>query len=503
LTVIATVQTQNATTTTSTEANSSVTEAASSIPQLTQTTTSVSCSPESVESDTSTTCTVTVSGNGPTGPVDFYTTSTDGTLDPESCSLVAGSCSVQYTDGMYGQPTITAEYGGDDYNLGSQGQTTVSITGGQEEEVCPGFYLSEGLAPAASTTGDDNIYITVHWGGEIPSGGLSVEFGAYPHSQDITADFAFNPITMYGASSSVLMNIKTQGAPDGNYVVSVAAQTTDPQTDEQCTTGINADVTVSATTAFVQTTGENQSEAIWLNGLASPFQVSGNITASQYSNFLAHLDQNGKLASLTFTLTGPTGTDGTGTITIPKSLVAPGYTPELYISGQQVQIKVTQDSTNFYITYTTHFSVHSAQLQFAPLGSTTGGTSQIIAKIEEVVPGYLIIIGIPVIFLALVALIVKRGKDGEVKGSTPLGSPTSPSSTPVPVVSSSSKAPTPTNTVVSSPAVPHSTPSPQIPSPAITSVIPGPANPYGFCGKCGQPLDRDDKFCGSCGAGSS
>jgi len=134
-----------------------VTEAASTSIRQAQTTTSVSCSPGTVASGTSTTCTVDVSGNGPTGLADFYTTSTDGAFDPESCSLSGGSCSVQYVDGQGGQPTITAEYGGDDGNLGSQGTTVITVTGGKQEQSCDGFYLTEGLAPAAPTTGDDNI----------------------------------------------------------------------------------------------------------------------------------------------------------------------------------------------------------------------------------------------------------------------------------------------------------------------------------------------------------
>jgi hypothetical protein len=317
---------------------------------------------------------------------------------------------VQYTDGQNGQPTITAEYGGDDSNLGSQGATVVTITGGKQEQSCNGFYLTEGLAPAAPTTGDDNIYITVHWGGEIPSSGLSIEFGAFSQSQDITADFAFNPITMYGPSSSVLMNINTLHATDGNYVIAVAAETTDPQTGVQCDTGINADVTVSGTTVFVQTTGQGQAEDIWLKGIPSPFQVSGEITASQYSNFATGVDQNGYLTSLTFTLTGPTGTDGTGTITIPKSLVSPGSVPTLMIDGQQEQIIVAQDSTNFYITYVTHFSIHDVELAFSPSSPSHPWAA--------IAMGSVIVVALPVI--AVVAVVRHRGgkkRAGEASSS--------------------------------------------------------------------------------------
>jgi hypothetical protein len=231
------------------------------------------------------------------------------------------------------------------------------------------MYLTEGLAPAASTTGDDNIYISLFWGGQTP---VSATFNAVPNSPTIQAGFAFNPVRMLTSKISVLMDITTLHTPDGNYVIAVTAQINDPQSKQPCTAAINADVTVSGSTVFVSSQGNQPAEAIWLSGINSPFLVSGQITASQYSNFDPTLDQNGYLTTLAFTLTGPAGTDGTGTLTIPKVLVQPGFVPQLFIDGVQVQLNsFTQDSTNFYITYTVHFSTHNVQLRFVQPASTT------------------------------------------------------------------------------------------------------------------------------------
>src|SRR5207245_1346476 len=94
------------------------------------TTISVTCSPASVNINTATNCTATVtdsSGTGavtPTGSVTFATNST-GTFSPSnSCALVAGvvgtaSCSVSYTPTVSGHHGITGSFPGDSVHTGS------------------------------------------------------------------------------------------------------------------------------------------------------------------------------------------------------------------------------------------------------------------------------------------------------------------------------------------------------------------------------------------------
>jgi len=234
------------------------------------------------------------------------------------------------------------------------------------------MYLTEGLAPAAPTTGDDNVYVTLFWGGQTP---VSVDFGAFPNDPNMNVGFVFNPVTMYSSTVSVLMDIGTQNTADGNYVINVAAQLVDPTSGQPCNTNMRAYVTVSGTTVFVGTLGARQSEAIWVQGLSSPFLVSGTIAASQYSNFVPTFGPNGKMANLTFVITGPPNVQEDGTLTIPKTLVNPGFVPALYIDGIKTDITVTQDSTNYYIMYVATFSTHTVVLSFLPGSSGTATTT--------------------------------------------------------------------------------------------------------------------------------
>lgn len=232
------------------------------------------------------------------------------------------------------------------------------------------MYLTEGLAPAAPTTGDDNVYVTLFWGGQTP---VSADFGAFPNNPTMNVGFEFNPVTMYSSTVTVLMDIGTQNTPNGNYVINVAAQLTDPVSGQPCSANMRAYVTVSGTTVFVGTLGTLQSEAIWVKGLSSPFMVSGTIAASQYSNFVPTLGPNGKITDLTYVITGPPNTVQDGTLTIPKALVNPGLVPVLSIDGIQTDVTVTQDSSNYYIMYTAHFSTHTVVLSFVEPAS--GGTT--------------------------------------------------------------------------------------------------------------------------------
>ena len=97
---------------------------------LRQTTTSVSCSPSSVNGGVPSTCTATVSGSSPTGTVTLTSSSASGYLAPSNgkCTLSSGSCSVTYRDPNAGAPTVTASYGGDTNNGPSSGATSVTVS---------------------------------------------------------------------------------------------------------------------------------------------------------------------------------------------------------------------------------------------------------------------------------------------------------------------------------------------------------------------------------------
>ena len=104
------------------------------------TTTSVTCSPGTVQTGTASTCTATVTDSAsgtastPTGSVSLTSNST-GTFNPTvaSCALVAttadtASCSVDYTPNITGHHLITGLYNGDATHATSQGAFNVATT---------------------------------------------------------------------------------------------------------------------------------------------------------------------------------------------------------------------------------------------------------------------------------------------------------------------------------------------------------------------------------------
>ena len=107
-----------------------------------QTTTTVSCSPQSVMVGHATTCTATVTdtdvsgmSSTPSGTVSFTTTGT-GTFAGSPCTLTGStgmaSCQVTYSPATVGSGThaLVASYGGDAEHAISSGQSAVTVTAG-------------------------------------------------------------------------------------------------------------------------------------------------------------------------------------------------------------------------------------------------------------------------------------------------------------------------------------------------------------------------------------
>jgi parallel beta-helix repeat protein len=104
-------------------------------------------------------------------------------------------------------------------------------------------------------------------------------------------------------------------------------------------------------------------------------QVTGNITSTQMSNIALTTNQTNSSTTLSFIVTGPTGTTGFSNITIPKSAVPYGTSPIVTINGTQASNQgYTQDSSNYYIWYTTHFSTHQVSIIFATTTHPTDPT---------------------------------------------------------------------------------------------------------------------------------
>jgi hypothetical protein len=75
--------------------------------------------------------------------------------------------------------------------------------------------------------------------------------------------------------------------------------------------------------------------------------------------------QDTKITSVDFTLTGPMGTEGFCNLTLPKIAIPFGTNPIVYIDGIVAENQtLTQDFDNYYIAFTTHFSIHQIEILF-------------------------------------------------------------------------------------------------------------------------------------------
>ncbi len=93
--------------------------------------------------------------------------------------------------------------------------------------------------------------------------------------------------------------------------------------------------------------------------------INGNITSSQISNVTYATDEAAKSTTISFTVTGETGTVGFSNITIPKKEVTSGGAPAIYIDDAMAQNQgYTQNAQNYYVWFTTHFSTHKISIVF-------------------------------------------------------------------------------------------------------------------------------------------
>jgi Bacterial Ig-like domain (group 3) len=106
------------------------------------TSTSVVCSPSSLEAGSSTSCkaSVTDTASGtlitPTGTVTFTSTGA-GTFSSAKCTLASASCSVTYSPSAAGSPVITASYSGDSVHSVSSGTSALTVSTAPSQVTSP------------------------------------------------------------------------------------------------------------------------------------------------------------------------------------------------------------------------------------------------------------------------------------------------------------------------------------------------------------------------------
>jgi tungstate transport system substrate-binding protein len=92
--------------------------------------------------------------------------------------------------------------------------------------------------------------------------------------------------------------------------------------------------------------------------------LGGNITTGQISKITITADQLASITTVAFNVTGQDGS-GFSNMTIEKAAIPFGTTPTVYIDSQKSQDQgYLQDTNNFYVWYTTHFSSHEVIVTF-------------------------------------------------------------------------------------------------------------------------------------------
>jgi hypothetical protein len=199
-------------------------------------------------------------------------------------------------------------------------------------------------------------------------------------------------ITVTGVGSSVTITA-TDGSHSGNsnsFTVTIAptptptteptststpTPTSKPAVTPKPTTPPKATPTPTATPSPSPTPSETIVKATTDNGTTVDLIISGNITSLQMSNIMISTNQSAMTSTISYILTGESGTTGSSKMTIPKTAIN-GKTPVVFIDDQQAANQgFTQDSENFYVWYTTQFSTHQIKIDFAK--SLTSQTASI------------------------------------------------------------------------------------------------------------------------------
>jgi hypothetical protein len=130
--------------------------------------------------------------------------------------------------------------------------------------------------------------------------------------------------------------------------------------------------------------------------------MTGNITRTQISNVTITTNPSSTSTTVAFTITGENGTNGFSNVTLPKTAILKGTIPVLFVDGQQSPSQnYTQDSNNFYVWFTTHFSAHQITIRF---------TMPITPQVSSFSPLLVVGLTVPEIVLIYVTIAIRRLK---------------------------------------------------------------------------------------------
>ncbi|MGA2386781.1 MAG: hypothetical protein ABSG33_09635 [Candidatus Bathyarchaeia archaeon] len=135
-------------------------------------------------------------------------------------------------------------------------------------------------------------------------------------------------------------------------------------------------------------------------------QVTGNATLS---NLTITPYPGNSTTAVTFTITGQDGTTGFINMTLPKSVIPFGTYPIVYIDGQVAPNQgYSQDGSNYYVWFTTHFSTHQVEIEFTTTPPVTPSPTP--APTPVALYYVTIIVVIVVVVIVATVLLIRRRK---------------------------------------------------------------------------------------------
>jgi hypothetical protein len=123
--------------------------------------------------------------------------------------------------------------------------------------------------------------------------------------------------------------------------------------------------------------------------------------------------------TVTFTITGPSGTIGFCNMTISRTAIPYGATPVVFIDGALAADQgYTQDASNFYLWYTTHFSTHQVEILFKSASTPTPTPTTAATLLKISMSLYFTIIAVAIlVVVALVSILMLSRKRRKAIGA--------------------------------------------------------------------------------------
>jgi hypothetical protein len=321
------------------------------------------------------------------------TQTANGMIAPDTSSINYGETPVF---------TITPNTGYHIANISSNNASiVVTSASGQSYQFNP--VTANGSLTALFAINTYTIKVTQTDNGTISPGTINV---CYNGSQTFTISPKTGchivDVLVNGASVGAVSYYTAENIQGATTISAVFAN--DPPSTPQPTPSPTP-TTAPVTTTTVKATVEN--------GATINLLMNGNITSQQITNAKIIENESASATTILFNITGENGTLGSGNFTIPKSQINFGSSPTLYIDGvPALDQGFSQDTDNYYVWFTTHFSNHEVSIVF------TGASSEVPAEQSILSQNAIYAVAAVIIAIATTSsvFVVKRYKKNKVFG---------------------------------------------------------------------------------------